>query len=75
MTKDKTDDKTAEKKLKKPRTSGRGPALAAAPPQPIAPEIAEGADHAYLERKVGPGDEFTDWLKAERESKAARGIE
>ena len=79
MTKDKPAPaqrtKTADKTLKTPRTSGRGPALAAAPLQPIEPEIAEGADHRYLERNTDPGDEFTDWLKAERESKAARGIE
>ena len=70
-----TKDKTADKTLKTPRTSGPGPALAAAPLQPIEPEIAEGADHRHLERNADPGDEFTDWLKAERESKAARGIE
>ena len=46
-----------------------------APLQPPDQEIAEGADHRSLERNGDPGDEFTDWLKAERESKAARGIE
>ena len=70
-----TKDKTADKTLKTPRTSGRGPALAAAPLKPIEPEIAEGADHGDLERQAGPGDEFADWLKAERESKTARGTE
>ena len=70
-----TKDETADKTLKTPRRSGRGPALAAAPLQPIEPEIDEGADHRSLERNGDPGDEFTEWLKAERESKAARGTE
>ena len=33
-------------------------------------EVAEGSDDQSLEQKGDPGEEFTDWLKAERESKA-----
>ena len=46
-----------------------------APLQPTDLEIAEGAYYRYVERNGNPGDEFTDWLQAERELKAAHGIE
>lgn len=64
--------KTADKT---PKVSRRGPALATTPLQPTELEIAEGAYYRYLERNGAPGDEFTDWLQAERELQAAQGIE
>ena len=44
----------------------------AAAPQPAAQEIAEGAYDRFLERAGAPGDEFNDWLEAERKLRAAK---
>ena len=60
--------KTANKTSNKPRVS-------AAAPQPAAQEIAEGAYYRFLERAGAPGDEFNDWLEAERKLRAAQGVE
>ena len=53
--------------------SGNGGATASAAPQPaIRPEptraqIAEAAYFRHLNRRGDQGDEFTDWIEAERE--------
>lgn len=40
--------------------------------EPTYEEIAERAYHRYLQRSGGPGDEFDDWLEAERELRERR---
>ena len=67
--------KSADTTSKTPLKPRRGPALATAPVQPTELEIAEGAYYRYLERHGDPGDEFNDWIQAEREICAARSIE
>ena len=39
---------------------------------PTYDEIAEAAYHRYLQRGGGDGQDFDDWLEAERELKARR---
>jgi hypothetical protein len=41
-------------------------------PSPTFDEIAEAAYHRYLKRGGGDGQDFDDWLEAERELKARR---
>jgi Protein of unknown function (DUF2934) len=58
-----------------PQRSASNDATAApigAPNDPTFDEIAEAAYHRYLKRGGGDGQDFDDWLEAERELKARR---
>ena len=43
-----------------------------ASPSPSYDEIAEAAYHRYLKRGGGDGQDFDDWLEAERELRSRR---
>ena len=53
-------------------TSSGASASAVADPQPTYDEIAEAAYHRYLRRGAVDGQDFDDWVEAERELKARR---
>ena len=70
-----------------PRSRSRGPARASASQRaasndapsanggtndPTYDEIAEAAYHRYLKRGGGDGQDFDDWLEAERELRSRR---
>ena len=40
--------------------------------EPSYDQIAEAAYHRFLRRGGGPGDDFNDWVEAERELKSRR---
>jgi len=55
-----------------PRRAGNVEATAHAPSSPTYDEIAEAAYHRYLRRGGGDGQDFDDWVEAERELRSRR---
>ncbi len=55
-----------------PRRAGSVEATADAPSSPTYDEIAEAAYHRYLSRGGVDGQDFDDWLEAERELRSRR---
>jgi len=63
-------DAAADRSTSSPQ--GDGASTTSATTAPTYDEIAEAAYHRYLKRGGGDGQDFNDWLEAERELRSRR---